>query len=64
MGSDICEECGGPLILLRSQYTKLCPDCGAEFVWPLKEGQKPLVSSNRDRRQDAPQGHTESDSTV
>ena len=38
----ICEKCGGPLILLRSQCLKVCSDCKAEYHWPLDPGQKPL----------------------
>lgn len=52
-------ECGGPLVKLSTIKhwgsvqlgTKVCSRCFKSQVWPLKEGQKPLVSSNRgDRR--------------
>lgn len=35
---------------LSSIQKQKCADCYALIDWPLKEGQQPLVSSNRDKR--------------
>lgn len=37
------------LILLRSLRKKVCIYCYKEYKWPLKEGQKPLITSSRDK---------------
>ena len=34
------KECGGTMVRFTSLYKKKCVDCGKEFEWPLKEGQK------------------------
>jgi hypothetical protein len=44
-----CPTCNAPLVTLSSQRLKLCVDCKAEYPWPLKEGQKPIVTNNRDK---------------
>ena len=37
-------KCGcTKLIEIRSQYLKLCPDCGTNISWYLDRGQKPLL---------------------
>ena len=36
-------------ILLRSTNKKMCRICKAVEEWSLKEGQKPLITSSRDR---------------
>ncbi len=33
-----------------SRQSIYCHDCQANYPWPLKEGQAPLVTSNRDTR--------------
>lgn len=38
-------------IKLSSIQKQICADCNEMILWPLKEGQPPLVSSNRDRRE-------------
>lgn len=37
-------------IKLSSIQKQKCTDCGVMLSWPLKDGQQPLVSSNRDKR--------------
>lgn len=43
-----CPKCGSPaLVRLSSLKTKKCGDCSHELHWPLKPGQLPLVTNNR-----------------
>lgn len=37
------------LVLLRSINIKMCPDCKKKYIWNLDKGQKPLITSSRDR---------------
>ena len=37
-------------VKLSSIQKQICHDCGEYLPWPLKDGQQPLVSSNRDKR--------------
>ena len=37
-------------IKLSSIQKQKCADCYKMIDWPLKDGQQPLVSSNRDKR--------------
>jgi hypothetical protein len=37
-------------IKLSSIQKQKCADCYVWLDWPLKDGQQPLVSSSRDRR--------------
>ena len=39
-----CKGCGGRLILLTSLNLKVCNKCGAETVWKLDPGQKPIFT--------------------
>lgn len=39
--------CQAPIVHYRSLNKKVCADCGQEFEWPLKEGQKPLIKHTR-----------------
>lgn len=51
LDSCTCPLCRkGYLHPLRSQFMKKCGSCGHEVRWDLKDGQKPLVSSHRDKR--------------
>lgn len=46
-----CPSCGDRhLVLLRSQFLKLCSACGTEIAWPLDQGQKPLFQPSRASR--------------
>lgn len=46
-----CPKCGNTrLVRLSSLQVMLCPDCKTETPWPLREGQKPLIGSNRGDR--------------
>lgn len=42
-----CPACNGPIMALRSQYKKICYDCGSQFNWELKPGQQPLIKHTR-----------------
>lgn len=48
----ICEKCGSSALSeMRGAFIKKCTVCNHEMNWPLDEGQKPLLGSNRgDRR--------------
>lgn len=49
-----CEKCESTqLCKLRSAFIKKCTVCGHEMHWPLDEGQKPLIGSNRGDRRNA-----------
>ena len=46
-----CPHCGdGRLIKYSSMRKKQCSKCGALLPWELKDGQPPIVTSNRDKR--------------
>ncbi len=47
-----CPYCTEPLSALSSQFVRLCTNgkCGTVWPWELNPGQKPLMSSHRDRR--------------
>ncbi|HEX8590675.1 hypothetical protein [Pseudomonas sp.] len=46
-----CPVCGDRhLVLLRSQYLKVCSACGTDIPWPLDQGQKPLFLPSRASR--------------
>lgn len=48
-----CPHCNDPhLIRYSSMRKQQCSSCGALLPWDLKEGQKPLVSNNRDKRKE------------
>lgn len=45
-----CEKCGGDgLVALRSINILHCADCNHRQPWKLKEGQKPLLGSSRQK---------------
>lgn len=38
-----CPKCGSDKLgLIRTQFIKVCADCGHWFPWPLEEDQDPL----------------------
>lgn len=37
------------LVPLRSINKKMCPDCKAKYEWNLDPGQRPLITSSKDR---------------
>jgi hypothetical protein len=39
--------CGAPFMAQRSFNKKVCYDCGVEYPWQLKPGQKPLIVATR-----------------
>lgn len=43
----ICPQCDKTMLLFRSTFKKVCIECGKEYYWPLKEGQQPLIKSQR-----------------
>ena len=45
-----CPNCGHAMVDLRSMDAREC-SCGYIESWPLNQGQKPLVGSNRSTRQ-------------
>jgi ribosomal protein S27AE len=47
-----CPKCGEPMSDLATQFERHCTNgkCQATWPWELKPGQKPLISSSRDRR--------------
>lgn len=46
-----CPKCGNPDVIRMSSLRIIhCVDCHTESPWPLKDGQKPLISSNRGDR--------------
>jgi ribosomal protein L37AE/L43A len=46
-----CPKCGNPDVIRMSSLRIIhCPDCHTESPWPLKDGQKPLIGSNRGDR--------------
>lgn len=45
-----CPICGAALSKLSSWERQQCTGCLRYFEWPLKPGQAPLVTSNRDKR--------------
>lgn len=45
-----CPQCGAAMSRLSSVAKQLCTGCGAVEDWPLKDGQAPLITKNRDRR--------------
>lgn len=49
-----CPTCSEPLSNIGSQFQRHCTNgqCKAIWPWELKPGQKPLISSNRDKRKD------------
>ena len=44
-----CPECLAPLHPIRSQFIKMCGSCDYQEPWELKEGQKPLITNNRQK---------------
>lgn len=47
----ICPKCHNPHVIRMSSLRIIhCGDCGTESPWPLKDGQKPLISSSRSDR--------------
>jgi len=51
LGPNECPLCRkGYLHPIRSQFMKKCGSCSHEVKWDLKDGQRPLVSSHRDKR--------------
>ena len=48
-----CPHCADRNLIRYSSISKQqCSGCGALLPWDLKEGQKPLVSNNRDKRKE------------
>ena len=48
-----CPVCKDTRLIRYSSLGKSqCSNCGATIQWPLKEGQPPLVSNNRDTRRE------------
>ena len=45
-----CPVCGGPMVPLRSQNSKICNDCKLETPWTLAPNQKSLLGNNRQDR--------------
>lgn len=46
-----CPKCGNPDVVRMSSLRIIhCPDCHTESPWPLKDGQKPLINTNRGDR--------------
>lgn len=47
-----CPRCAEPLSDIASQFQRVCTNgyCKAVWPWELNPGQKPLMSSNRDKR--------------
>lgn len=46
-----CPKCGDPYMIEFSTHRLVrCSACDTDFPWPLKEGQPPLVTNNRDKR--------------
>lgn len=45
-----CPACDSPLVDLRSINKRKCSGCKQEYDWPLNEGQRPLIGSNRSDR--------------
>jgi len=46
-----CDKCGDThFIRFSSLQKKRCAACGAEYPWRLKPGQRPIVTSSRDKR--------------
>lgn len=46
-----CPHCGDRRLIKYSSLRKQqCSKCDALLPWDLKEGQKPLVTNNRDKR--------------
>lgn len=41
--------CNAPFVAFRSFNMKMCADCREEYDWYLKQGQKPLITSSRDK---------------
>lgn len=49
-----CPACGDRhLVLLRSQFLKVCSACGTDIPWPLDQGQQPLFQPSRASRRGA-----------
>jgi ribosomal protein L37AE/L43A len=47
----LCPKCHNPHVIRMSSLRIIhCGDCGTESPWPLKDGQKPLISCNRSDR--------------
>jgi ssDNA-binding Zn-finger/Zn-ribbon topoisomerase 1 len=42
-----CPDCGAPMVNLASLNLRQCIGCGHSEHWNLKDGQKPLVNTNR-----------------
>lgn len=48
-----CPHYNDPHLIRYSSISKQqCSNCGALLPWNLKEGQKPLVTNNRDKRRE------------
>lgn len=55
-----CPKCGSPMAdlrgvpLERAEGHRLCSNgkCQHEELWALRQGQPPLISTNRDKRKD------------
>lgn len=46
-----CPHCADPhLVRYSSLRQQQCSGCGAVLLWDLKDGQRPLVTNNRDTR--------------
>lgn len=47
-----CPSCGEPMSDIGTHAERKCTNgkCGKSVKWPLKSGQPPLVTTNRDRR--------------
>lgn len=43
-----CQQCGNrEVVRLSTLRMVICPDCKTETPWPLKDGQPPLINSQR-----------------
>ena len=47
-----CPECGTPMVGYSSIDLRECVGCKHSEPWKLDEGQKPLLTNNRDVRKD------------
>lgn len=39
-----CPQCGVGLLLFQSTNTKICIDCGQEFVWDIERYKGPIIT--------------------
>lgn len=50
MSTKQCPKCQSTsLVLIATQFHKVCNHCGTKIHWPLDEGQQPLITNNRDK---------------